>query len=78
MLRQLIGTTATTILARQLGAAAAGPTGAMVGVALPFVARRLGPFGIVAMAVAAWAIARLLEDQAKRDAAAGLAVTEVE
>ena len=69
MLGRLLGTTATTILARQIGGTAAGPAGAMLGLALPFVARRFGPFGMVGMAVGAWAINRILKDRAK-DAAA--------
>ena len=69
MLGRLIGTTATTILARQIGGVAAGPAGAMLGLALPFVARRFGPFGMIGMAVGAWAINRILKDRAK-DAAA--------
>ncbi|MBC7504668.1 MAG: hypothetical protein H7267_02930 [Sandarakinorhabdus sp.] len=69
MLGRLIGTTATTVLARQIGGAAAGPAGAMLGLALPFVARRLGPFGMVGMAVGAWAINRILQDYAEQSAA---------
>lgn len=69
MLGRLLGTTATTILARQIGGTAVGPAGAMLGLALPFVARRFGPFGMVGMAVGAWAINRILNDRTK-DAAA--------
>lgn len=57
-------------LAQTIGGVAAGPAGAVLGVALPFVARRLGPMGMVAMAVGAWAVTRILKDQADRDAAA--------
>ena len=77
MLRKLIGTTATTIVARQLGGAAAGPAGAALGLALPFAARRLGPLGMVAMAVGAWAINRIISDQARADAAASTATIDV-
>ena len=70
MLRQMLGTTATTILARQLGGTTAGPAGALLGIALPFVARRFGPLGMVGMAVGAWAINRILSNQAKQDAKA--------
>ena len=69
MLRQMLGTTATTILARQLGGTTAGPAGALLGIALPFVARRFGPLGMVGMAVGAWAINRVMKEQAARDAA---------
>jgi hypothetical protein len=67
MLGRLIGVTATSLVARQIGGVAAGPAGAAIGLALPFVARRLGPMGMVAMAVGAWAVSRLLKEQAARD-----------
>jgi len=69
MLQQLIGATATSLVARQIGGVAAGPAGAILGMALPFVARRLGPAGMVALAVAAWAMKRVLDDEAKKAAA---------
>ncbi|KAB7645475.1 hypothetical protein [Polymorphobacter fuscus] len=75
MLRQLMGTTATTLIARQFGGAAAGPAGALVGLALPFIAPRFGPLGMVGMAVGAWAIGRILKEQAEKDAAAATGVT---
>jgi len=64
MLSQMIGATATSVLARQLGGVASGPAGAVLGLALPFVARRLGPMGMIAMAVGAWAMTRVLNDAA--------------
>lgn len=70
----LIGNMVTAVagraLAQTIGGVAAGPAGAALGMALPFVARRLGPMGMVALAVGAWAVHRILEDQAKREAAA--------
>ena len=69
MLGRLIGTTATSLVARQIGSVTSGPAGAVLGLALPFVARRLGPAGMVAMAVGVWAMTRILEDEAKRTAA---------
>lgn len=68
MLRQLIGATATSLVARQIGGVAAGPAGAVLGMALPFIARRLGPAGMVALAVGAWAMKRVLDDQAMKAA----------
>jgi hypothetical protein len=70
MLGRMIGSTATSLVARQIGSVAAGPAGAVLGLALPFVARRLGPAGMIAMAVGVWAMTRILEDEAKRNAAA--------
>jgi hypothetical protein len=68
MLGRLIGATATSIIARQIGGVAAGPAGAALGIALPFVARRLGPMGMAAMAVGAWAVTRLMKEAAEREA----------
>ena len=70
MLGRLIGTTATSLVARQIGSVVAGPAGAVIGLALPFVARRLGPAGMVAMAVGAWTMKRILDDEAKKVALA--------
>ena len=77
MLGRLIGTTAATMLARQVSGAGAGPAGTMIAVALPFIIRRMGPAGMVAMAVGAWAIKRIMKEQAERDAAAGSATIDV-
>lgn len=77
MFGRLIGTTAATMLARQVGGLGAGPAGTMIAVALPFIVRRMGPAGMVAMALGAWAIKRVLKDQATRDAAASGATIDV-
>jgi hypothetical protein len=66
MLSRMIGATATSVLARQLGGVASGPAGAVLGFALPFVARRLGPMGMIAMAVGAWAMTRVLNGAAAK------------
>ena len=71
MLTRLLGVTATSIVARQLGGVAAGPAGAIIGLALPFIAKRLGPMGMIAMAIGGWAVARLLKEAEEREAAAG-------
>jgi hypothetical protein len=65
----MISSVAGRALAQTIGGVAAGPAGAALGLALPFVARRLGPMGMVAMAVGAWAVTRILAEQAERDAA---------
>lgn len=64
LLANMISAAAGRVLAQTFGGVAAGPAGAMLGAALPFVARRLGPMGMVAMAVGAWAVTRILKDQA--------------
>ena len=68
MLGRLIGTTAATMLARQVGGVGAGPAGTMIAVALPFIIRRTGPAGMVAMVVGAWVVKRIMKDQAAREA----------
>lgn len=68
MLRNLITATAADMLARRLGGPAAGRVGAVVGLALPFIARRAGPAGMIGAAVGAWAVGKLLQSEAaKRD-----------
>lgn len=74
MLGRLIGTTAATVLARQVGGVAAGPAGTMIAVALPFIIRRMGPAGMVTMAVSAWAFNRMRKQQAKNVAASGATI----
>lgn len=66
----MITAAAGRTLARTVGGVAAGPAGAALGLALPFVAKRLGPLGMVGMAVGAWAVGRILKDQAEKTAAA--------
>jgi uncharacterized protein YqgC (DUF456 family) len=60
----MVGAVAGRALARTMGGVAAGPAGAIIGVALPFVARRLGPMGMVGLAIGAWAVNRLMRDAA--------------
>ena len=68
MLGRLIGAAATSMVARKIGGSAAGPAGAMIGMALPMVARRLGPMGMAAMAVGAWAVSRQMKAKAEKTA----------
>lgn len=56
ILGRLVSAIAGRALARSFGGVAAGPAGAAIGLALPMVARRLGPMGMVGMAAGAWAI----------------------
>ncbi len=64
MLGRMIGAIASGTVARRLGGAEAGAAGTIIGLALPFAARRLGPLGMVGMAIGAWAVHRLLADAA--------------
>lgn len=67
MIGRIVTALAGSALARTVGGVAAGPAGAVIGMALPLVARRLGPMGMVAMAVGAWAVGRVVA--ARRDEA---------
>lgn len=69
MVGRLVTTMAGQALARTVGGAAAGPAGAVLGFALPMVARRLGPLGMLGMAVGAWAIHRYAKTQAPEERA---------
>lgn len=67
---KLITALAGRTLARTIGGVAAGPLGATVGfvlpTAIPMIARRLGPVGMVATAVGSVVFARWLERRAMR------------
>lgn len=64
LISNLVSTMAGRAVAERFGGAAAGPVGMVLGAALPFVARRLGPMGMVGLAVGAWAVGKYLERQA--------------
>ena len=63
---RLVTALAGQALARTVGGMAAGPAGAVLGFALPAVARRLGPLGMAGMAIGAWAVHRYATAQAAR------------
>ena len=72
ILGKLITALAGRTLARTIGGVTAGPLGAAVGfvlpTAIPMIARRLGPVGMVATAVGSAVFARWLERRATREA----------
>lgn len=70
LLKTMISTLAGRSLAKTVGGTGAGPAGAVIGLALPFVLRRFGPLGMAGMAVGAWVVNRALKDQAAKTAAA--------
>ncbi len=74
MIGRVVTMLAGRSLARNVGGAAAGPVGALVGAvlpaALPWVARRLGPLGMVAAAVGSYVVARALAGKAEASGAA--------
>ncbi|WP_448586153.1 hypothetical protein [Thermaurantiacus sp.] len=73
MIGRVVTMLAGRSLARNVGGAAAGPVGALVGAALPaalpWVARRLGPLGMVAAAVGSYVVARALAGKAEASGA---------
>ncbi|WP_448581807.1 hypothetical protein [Thermaurantiacus sp.] len=73
MIGQIVTALAGRSLARTVGGTGAGPIGAVVGAALPtaipFIARRLGPVGMVAAAVGSYVVARALARRAGSKAA---------
>lgn len=68
MIAGIVTALAGRTLARTLGGASAGPIGAAVGLtlpmALPWMARRLGPAGMVAAAVGSYVVARAMAKRA--------------
>jgi hypothetical protein len=64
ILGRVVTALAGRTVARVVGGAAAGPAGLVLGVALPLLARRLGPIGMVGVAAGAWAINRVMHDRA--------------
>lgn len=64
---------ATRQVARMVGGVAAGPVGMAMGLALPYVARTLGPAGMVGLAVGGWMMKRAIE---RREASAAAQVID--
>ena len=69
MIGKLVSSVAGQTLARTLGGAAAGPAGAVLGIAVPFIAKRMGPWGLAGMAIGALVVNRMMAEKAARDAA---------
>lgn len=73
MIGKIVTAMAGRTVARTIGGAAAGPTGMIVGAALPIVLPRiaatLGPFGMVAAAVGTLFFSRYMKRRADRKAA---------
>jgi hypothetical protein len=65
LISKLVSSMAGRAVAERFGGAAAGPAGMVLGAALPFVARRLGPMGMVGLAVGAWAVGKVLAARAE-------------
>ncbi len=61
MLTRIVTMFAGRSLARSVGGVALGPTGAIVGLLLPTVLRRLGPGGMIAAAVGGAVVRRAVK-----------------
>ena len=68
MFGRLVSSVAGQTLARTIGASA-GPAGAVLGIAVPFIAKRMGPWGLAGMAIGALVVNRVMAEKAARDAA---------
>ena len=66
LVTNIVTSLAGRAVGRTIGGAAAGPVGMVLGAALPFAARRLGPLGMVGLAVGAWAVGKVLAAQAEK------------
>ncbi len=64
MLGRIIGAIAGQAMARRMAGTATGPAGAIVGMLVPQLARRLGPLGIAGMALGSWVVGRALAKRA--------------
>lgn len=60
MLGRIMTAMAGQAVAKRVGGAAAGPAGAVLGMLLPTVSRRLGPLGMIGLAVGSWAVSRAM------------------
>lgn len=60
MLGRIITAVAGQALAKRVGGSAAGPAGAVMGMLVPTVARRLGPLGMIGLAAGSWAVGRVI------------------
>ena len=61
---RIVTAVAGRAVARSVGGIAAGPAGLVLGAALPMLARRLGPMGMIGVAVGAWAINKVIAERA--------------
>ena len=64
LMGRIVTAVAGRTLARNMGGVSAGPAGLVRGAALPMLARRLGPMGMIGVAVGAWAINKVITARA--------------
>ena len=71
MFGRIITSIAGGAIARQVGGAAAGPIGVAAGAVLPMLLRRLGPVGMIGVAIGGFVVKRVVDrERARADAAA--------
>ena len=68
LLTQILGAAAGRTVGKQLGGVGGGPLGMIAGAAIPMVLRRFGPMGMIGVALGGYAIKRIAEGEAKRQA----------
>lgn len=64
MLGRIISMVAGRSIARTVGGAASGPAGAVIGVLLPTVLRRMGPQGMLVAALGGYVVKRAMKKAA--------------
>ncbi len=64
MLGRIISMVAGRSIARTVGGAASGPAGAMIGVLLPTVLRRMGPQGMIVAALGGYVVKKAMKKYA--------------
>ena len=71
ILTRVLGMAAGRVAGRKLGGVGGGPLGMAAGAVIPFVLRRFGPAGMIGVALGGYAIKRIAENEAKRQAKGG-------
>ncbi len=61
MLGRIVTMVAGRSIARTVGGAASGPAGAVIGVLLPTVLRRMGPLGMIVAALGGFVVKRAMK-----------------
>lgn len=64
MFGRIIAMVAGRSIARSVGGVASGPAGAMIGVLLPTVLRRLGPQGMIVAALGGYVVKKAMKQRA--------------
>lgn len=64
LLGRVVTAVAGRAVARSIGGVAVGPAGLALGATLPMLARRLGPMGMVGVAIGAWAVNHIIAKRA--------------